>query len=395
MGFFRRVFSADYRHALAAEAEGDYLAAARSYALCGEGGKVVEMHLRQASIDKDLSSRIRTLSSALGFAGQTPLRSDVLRRLGEALAEQARDLGPSTVEGRRSLREAAVRFAEGEHHEQSGDCWLELGDRDQAAAAYSRAGLVEKVEQVLSVEEERHDRRRREDSCFKDYELMLQGGQRDQAAAALRSCIEAAERKGEYRRLLADLEERLIRDNRVTLEIGSDRLVLVGGFPLLIGREPDCQLQVRGQSVSRRHARIVRAADGELLIEDLGSHNGTQLSGLPLGAPLPLPPSATIGLGESCAVAARLLDASNGVCLVVERGLDAGKQVVAGDGTHDLSVVVDSGPPLLVWFEGGRPMARPRGPTLMLNGARTGGPVQLIRDDLVELDGGVQIRVRG
>ena len=48
MGLFRRLFSADYRHAVSAEAAGDFLAAARSYALCGKTEKVARMHLAQA-----------------------------------------------------------------------------------------------------------------------------------------------------------------------------------------------------------------------------------------------------------------------------------------------------------------------------------------------------------
>ena len=40
MGLFRRLFSVEYRRALTAEAAGDFLAAAKSYALCGERLKV-------------------------------------------------------------------------------------------------------------------------------------------------------------------------------------------------------------------------------------------------------------------------------------------------------------------------------------------------------------------
>jgi serine phosphatase RsbU (regulator of sigma subunit) len=46
----------------------------------------------------------------------------------------------------------------------------------------------------------------------------------------------------------------------------------------IIGREPDCQITLASETVSRRHARVVRAGDG-YQIEDLESRNGTQVNG--------------------------------------------------------------------------------------------------------------------
>ncbi len=46
----------------------------------------------------------------------------------------------------------------------------------------------------------------------------------------------------------------------------------------LIGRHPECGLQLDSEHVSRRHARIVQVAGG-VWIQDLGSANGTQLNG--------------------------------------------------------------------------------------------------------------------
>ena len=37
--------------------------------------------------------------------------------------------------------------------------------------------------------------------------------------------------------------------------------------------------------ISRVHARVSRSAQGELLIEDLGSTNGTRVNGVPIAAP--------------------------------------------------------------------------------------------------------------
>jgi pSer/pThr/pTyr-binding forkhead associated (FHA) protein len=45
-----------------------------------------------------------------------------------------------------------------------------------------------------------------------------------------------------------------------------------------IGRAPECALCVEAELVSRRHARLTIGSDG-LVIEDLGSSNGTRLDG--------------------------------------------------------------------------------------------------------------------
>ena len=46
----------------------------------------------------------------------------------------------------------------------------------------------------------------------------------------------------------------------------------------ILGRHPNCQIVLDAAAVSRHHARIVRE-DGQFLIEDLGSRNGTLING--------------------------------------------------------------------------------------------------------------------
>lgn len=46
-------------------------------------------------------------------------------------------------------------------------------------------------------------------------------------------------------------------------------------LPLTIGRAPDCDLHLDDPYVCPRHARVVRDADGRLVLEDLGSVNGS------------------------------------------------------------------------------------------------------------------------
>ena len=55
------------------------------------------------------------------------------------------------------------------------------------------------------------------------------------------------------------------------------RRVRVTTKPLIIGRSPKCEIQIDQESVSRNHCRI-RFENGEFLVRDLGSTNGTYVN---------------------------------------------------------------------------------------------------------------------
>lgn len=57
--------------------------------------------------------------------------------------------------------------------------------------------------------------------------------------------------------------------------------------PLVIGRDPGCEVSIADRQVSRYHARLTPGPSG-IIIEDLGSKNGTHYNGLPLSAPVVL-----------------------------------------------------------------------------------------------------------
>ena len=49
-------------------------------------------------------------------------------------------------------------------------------------------------------------------------------------------------------------------------------------FPLIIGRDPECDLFLNNMTVTRKHA-LLEAIDGEVVITDLNSLNGTWIDG--------------------------------------------------------------------------------------------------------------------
>jgi len=90
---------------------------------------------------------------------------------------------------------------------------------------------------------------------------------------------------------------------------GSRRLVVVEprerkghgwdlGHELTIGRAAGCQITLEDSYVSQLHARVF-VREGVPYVEDLGSTNGTQLNGTPLGGPTAVSAGAQLKIGRT------------------------------------------------------------------------------------------------
>lgn len=98
------------------------------------------------------------------------------------------------------------------------------------------------------------------------------------------------------------------RWSEVPILIGQEGPLQGGRWPLtraglLIGRDADCDVVVADRQVSRHHARIRVSAEGDLILEDLQSKNGTHVNGVVIQGPYRLTDGDVIQI----AVAAKLL----------------------------------------------------------------------------------------
>jgi len=73
----------------------------------------------------------------------------------------------------------------------------------------------------------------------------------------------------------------------------------------VIGRGEGCQLVVDEPKVSRRHAQLIRRADGRYELRDLNSSNGTFLAGTPVSAPVLLKGDEQLQVGDTVLRASR------------------------------------------------------------------------------------------
>jgi tetratricopeptide (TPR) repeat protein len=388
VSFFRRVFSSDYRAAVAAEAAGNVDLAAERYALAGEHEGAVRMHLARAARAPTRQGEIAALRDALRWAGDDPeLKKRASKALGRALWENAKAEGIATERDRQKVREAAELLAAGDDHASAGEALESIGDLAAASQAYSAGGLIEKMEAALSKEDERYHKQREESDAFASYETHMRVGRRDDARADLARAIAAAgDKAGEYRRLLDQLDTALLTAGKVELKRRGKQVIVACAAPkIVLGRDALCDLALRAGGVSRQHAEIEHTADG-FQLRDLDSRNGTSLAGLPLVGKVPLAGSGRFGLGDELAIDFETIGGA--LILRVATGLDRGVALIAGaDGQRlDLAPI---GICMDLVFQKGRPLlGRGTCKDVRFNDEPLGDlRVQLIRGDRLLADG--------
>lgn len=388
MSFLRRVFSADYRAAVAAEAAGNVDLAAERYGLAGEHEGAVRMHLARAARARDRHAELGALRDAMRWAGDDPvLRRQAAAALGKALFESARAEGIATERDRTRIREAADLLVLGEDHSLAGEALETIGDHLAAATAYSSGGLVERMERALAKDDDAAGRAREEADAFADYQTAMRVGRRDDARNELVRAVAAASVAAEYRRLLDQLDTALLSAGKLELRRrNKPRLVACAAQKLVLGRDPLCDLTLRTGGVSRQHAEIARGPDRAFLLRDLDSRNGTSLHGMPLAGRLPLVGTGRFALGDECQL--EYEHAGEVLILRVPSGLDRGVALIAGDDGERLDLA-PLGLGLDLVFRRGRPLlGRGACKEVKFNDEPLGDVrVQLIRGDRVFADG--------
>ncbi|GAA1151853.1 antibiotic biosynthesis regulator FhaB [Streptomyces hebeiensis] len=75
--------------------------------------------------------------------------------------------------------------------------------------------------------------------------------------------------------------------------------VALQGQTITLGRAHDSTIVLDDDYASSRHARIYPDRDGQWIVEDLGSTNGTYLDRTRLTSPTPIAPGAPIRIGKT------------------------------------------------------------------------------------------------
>lgn len=390
MSFLRRVFDGTYRRARRAEGRGDYREAAELYAEAGADAEAGEAWLFHAARQQGVEERVAAYRDALRwFPEGTPKAREVAGHIGMARLEDAQRRGVHTADDRRLLEEAAAHLEKADRPAYAATAYELLGLRDAATRCLEAAGEIERLEALLEqgAKEAAGERERR--SAVRDYEVAMVVGHRREAMAALERVTAGARLRGgselagdtadvEVRDLMRRLEARRTPPLRCGLRVGGVSVALFGALPVTLGREAD--VCIRGTGVSRAHCRVSQVASG-VVLEDLGSSNGTLVRGVPLGAPLPLTGPLEVGLGDDVRV--HLEPSADSLVVRVLSGLDSGAVALVGQGALALP-----GAQAVVRFEGGYGvLSATGGASVQLDGQRCVAPVDLLREDVLSVEG--------
>ncbi len=213
--------------------------------------------------------RVRYAEARLALAEQEP--SSLLAPEAAALARELDGLGAHAAAAR-GFRLAAMH--------------------DEEAAAWARAGDVDRTEAALARGSFELRESREQDALRSSFELHERSGQRLAAMALARAASQHLDLSARAEALGA----RLARWPRLRLRLDCTSSLWVLGDRIVLGRVGS-DLDVPSPSISRRHLEISRARSGALLATDLGSANGTHLAGARLVAPLVLGGAVTLRLG--------------------------------------------------------------------------------------------------
>jgi hypothetical protein len=383
----RRMFSSDYRAAVAAEAAGNVDLAAERYGLAGEHAGAVRMHLARAARAGNRLAEIAALRDAMRWAGDEPaLKRQAAAALGKALFEAAKAEGIATERDRMKVREAAELLVTGEEHALAGEALETIDDHLGAATAYSAGGLVERMEHALAKDDASANKARDEKDAFASYETAMRVGRRDEARSELARAVAVASHAGEYRRKLDQLDTALLTAGRVEIRRrGKPMIIACAADKLVLGRDQLCDLTLRAGGVSRQHAEIEH--DGKAFtLRDLDSRNGTSIRGLPLAGRVPLAGEGRFELGDECALDFEVVDER--LVVTVAKGLDRGVKMIAGAEGQRLELAA-LGIGLDLVFQTGRPLlGRGACKDVTFNDEPLGDVrVQLIRGDRIVADG--------
>jgi pSer/pThr/pTyr-binding forkhead associated (FHA) protein len=374
------MFSRPYRRARAAEGVGDYRRAAALYVeaeLPEDAANALLFHAARAGT---LEERLSAFHEALRWLPDAHARrAEVEAQIGLAVLDDARRRGARSSEEKRRLADAATRLEGADRPGDAANAWELLERWDDAARCLEAAGEVERLEALLDRTGEADNRRRQMRGLVADYEMAMAVGARSEARDALRSAVALDPEDGAVADLLRRLEARFPRPYHVALSIDGRRIVAFGRLPVVLGRT-GADIVLRGASVSRRHAELDIGPEGQLLVRDLDSRNGTLVRGLPIAGEVTLSGQSTVGLGDDVTVRVSPLG-PEAVRLDVDQGLDRGAVILIGRG----QLPIPDAPGSVSFPDGHATVGADKGTALVLATQACAMPILVLDGDRLEL----------
>jgi hypothetical protein len=332
--------------AQSAELRGDFAKAIELWVAAGAPEEASRVMVLRGDAEPEARARLAHFTQAAGIAPEGSAAWRVARtRRAQLMIALVGDQAISAVAQRDLLDAARDLEAVGEHQEAAA-AYARAKDREGQARALAAAGEVDELEHLLSSEQfaERQERARTQE--LGDIEVLLASGRRREALEKL-DALCATSGVGAAHEMRAAQLRRKPAGPTFDIEFHGKPCRVPFGNELVIGRT-DALIAVPSSAVSRHHLRVFRDS-ARVLVEDLGSRNGTLLHGALLRGPVPLEGSLDLmlgrevplhllaGAGPGAPVTARISGQEYLVPLgPLQLGADAFSVELAGDGFLEL-----------------------------------------------------------
>lgn len=210
----------------------------------------------------------------------------------------------------RELATAAADLEALGEHGRAAEAYARLRNVEAQGRALARAGEVDSLDVLLDAERERARQALSRREGHDLFDMRVASGQRRDAAAFARVSSDGA-----LRARGRELEAMRVANATVRMTIRGRQTVLVLGDQVVLGRAPgheqaeaqpgtEGSIVVESVAVSRRHLLFARAR-GEVVLRDLGSHNGTTLGGTAIHGEVKLGDGLDLRLGGEVPLIAR------------------------------------------------------------------------------------------
>jgi hypothetical protein len=261
--------------ARAAELRAELAQAAALFAQAGRPDEAARVMVLRGDAEAEASARMRHYLQAAATAPEgSQARAHALRKRAALVLGMARGAPERPATLAQDLLEAARDLEALGEHDKAAEAYAYAGDMEGQARALARAGDVDRLDALLLAQQSRDREALARREAHEQVAMLVASGRRREAAATARvSSDDLVRERGlglEAQRLGGDLVRLALRGKEMTLVLGDE--VSVGRAGLL---------SIASAAVSRHHAVVART-QGEPVVRDLGSRNGTILRGLAL-----------------------------------------------------------------------------------------------------------------
>jgi hypothetical protein len=292
------------------ELAGDLLGAIALFEEAELPDEVARLLLLRADAEKEPDRRIVLCARAAEVAVEPELKTKAKARKALLAFDVLKARGAACLKS--DVLAVAKDLEEAEELERAADAFAMAGDDESEVRVLTAAGAIERLEDRLRVSETETRARRESEGAILRIEDLDRGAERREAIECARALLRSKEDE-RVRDMLRQIRAKLVRGPLIDLEIDGAAGRFALGPEVTIGRG-DATIVVPSRAVSRRHVRVFRK-DGVVLVEDLGTRNGTTLAGARISGPIPIGGGVRLALGAE--VPCLISEVEHGVAIEV------------------------------------------------------------------------------